>query len=198
MKKKYQKTTAYRLLDRFLELNRRLDMKYWSEKEISENPPLLYRLQQLMALFKAIEMDWNPEAFIEGAFFNPNNPEYQQIYQEMLTNSPKDFQGYMGRRIRESDIHGLPYCFKSFLKYRIAIDEILSFSSGVYAASGLFLYAHLKVRDINAIIKDNISTIDEILVKLIDPQLRKISDRTLIKRYGYPNVNLADIDFEYF
>lgn len=51
------------------------DMGDWSEEQLSDDPPRLYRLQQLMALFHAFEIDWNPSSFTKGGFIDPESPE---------------------------------------------------------------------------------------------------------------------------
>ena len=64
----------------------------------------------------------------------------------------------------------LPEFFAILFSYRERIDQVLSFSSGVMEASGLYLQAHREAAKLNRLIEDNISIIDDILAALISPE----------------------------
>jgi hypothetical protein len=74
------------------------------------------------------------------------------------------------------------------------VDHVLSFSCGVLEASGLYLYAHRKAEEMNRIIRDNVSIVDDILVALISPEETSFSVEQLTREYGYPDVDLFEID----
>lgn len=75
----------------------------------------------------------------------------------------------------------------------------LSFSSGVIIeGNGLRLYAHRKAGELNRIIRDNVAIIDDVLVAFISPEAKVFSVDQLACDYGYPDVDLFEIDVEWW
>ena len=130
--------TARDLLLRFLEL-RRLSPNYddWTEERLNENPPRLFRLRQLAALFRAFGIPWHPPSFIEGRFIQPDDPRYGALLTKLATEMAEGPHSGIG-----SNRDQLPEFFAILFSYRERIDQVLSFSSGVIEASGLSLQAH--------------------------------------------------------
>lgn len=92
----------------------------------------------------------------------------------------------------------LPYCFETLLEYRERVEQVLSFSSGVMAASGWYLYAFQKTEALDRIIQGNVSIIEEILGGFISPEAKTFSVDQLVRDYGYPDVDLFEIDMDCF
>ena len=71
-------------------------VKNWNEEALADNPPRLYRLQQLMALFRAYDVPWDPEAFMEGTFIETDHARYRAVLSELTDELRKEFeaQGY--------------------------------------------------------------------------------------------------------
>ena len=186
--------TARDLLLRFLEL-RRLSPNFddWTEERLNRNPPRLFRLRQLAALFGAFGIPWHPLSFTEGRFIQPEDPRYVALLTKLATTMAEE-------RHRETalDRGQLPDFFAILFSYRERIDEVLSFSSGVLEASGLYLQAHRTAATLNRLIEDNISIIEDILAALISPEAVEFSVEQLARDHGYPDVDLGDIDDEWW
>ena len=43
-------------------------MDDWTEERLAGNPPRLFRLRQLAALFRAFDIPWDLQSFVEGRF----------------------------------------------------------------------------------------------------------------------------------
>lgn len=186
--------TARNLLRGFLELRRLApDVADWSEDRFSENPPRLFRLRQLVALFRAFELAWNPSLFVEGKFIQPASPRYAALLDMMDSTMPEARKHGLG-----AQHHQLPDCFEILLRYRERVEGILSFSSGVLEASGLYLYAHWKVGELNRIIQENVAIIEDLLVAFISPEAKEFSVDQLTRDYGYPDVDLFEIDADWW
>ena len=185
--------TAHSLLHGFLRLRRLTpEMGEWSEERLSLNPPRLYRLRQLIALFRAFEIAWDPSSFVEGRFIQPANPRYMALVERMYWAMSQTTRGHLG-----AANHELRDCFEILLGYRGRLEDVLSFSSGILEASGLYLYAHRKVGELNKIIQDNVALIDDILVAFISPEAKVFPIDQLVRDYGYPDVDLFEIDAEW-
>lgn len=183
-----QLITARSLLLCFLELRRMSpDLKDWSEERLKSNPPRLFRLLQLTSMFRAFGLKWDPQSFIEGMFIEPKNPRYASLLKILLNEMLNEKQ-------QGIDGDDLPDFFKILFDYRTRIDKVLSFSSGVMEASGLYLQAHLKSKELNLVIWDNIATVENLLIEIISPEGESFSVEELVKSYGYPIANLSEID----
>lgn len=183
-----QEITAHDLLLCFLEFRRMSpDLKDWSEDCLKSNPPRLFRLHRLISLFRAFGLPWDPQSFIDGEFVKSEDPRYAPLLEKLSKEIPKEEQSW-------DRGHQLPAFFKILFDYRARMDDVLSFSSGVMEASGLYLQAHLKAEELNRVIWDNISLIDDLLVEIISPERVSFSIEQLIKGYEYPKSNLSEID----
>jgi hypothetical protein len=182
--------TSRDLLLTFLDLLRLLpELNDWTEKRLAGNPPLLFRLQQLLALFKTFGIPWDPAAFVEGAFIRPEDPRYDSILSRLKAEiaegtTPETWDSRLQ----------LPAFFSILFDYRKRIDDLFSFSSGVLEASGLYLLAHLKAETQNQMIRDNLATIDDTLAELISPERAVFSQEQLVRDFGYPDTYVPDWD----
>lgn len=190
-----RKVTAHTPLLGFLELRSLTpELSDWTEEMLSDNPPRKFRLQQLVALFRAFDIPWNPQSFVDGKFIQSEHPRYDsllsKLFTELLSRKPLIDKTLVIRDHR----YQLPLFFKTLFDYRERIDEVLSFSGGVMAASGLFQLAHKKANVLNRIIHKNIADIDDTLAALISPEMAVFSVEQLVRDYGYPDVDLSEID----
>ena len=99
---------------------------------------------------------------------------------------------------RWSASHRLPEYFAILFDYRKRVEDVLSFSSGVLEASGLYLHAHRKAGELNLVIQDNIAVIKDALVDLISPEGATFTVEQLARDYGYPDVDLFEIDSDWW
>ena len=165
----------------------------WTEERLNGNEPRLFRLRQLAALFRAFGIPWDPSSFIEGRFIQPEDPRYDALLTKLATEMAEEpHSGIASNRDQ------LPEFFAILFSYRKRIDQVLSFSSGVMEASGLYLQAHRVAGKLNRRIEDNISIIEDILAALISPEAAEFSVEQLARDHGYPDVDLGDIDEEWW
>ena len=154
------------------------------------NEPRLFRLRQLAALFRAFGVPWDPPSFAEG------NRISDILDDALLAKLAIE----MGEELRDGHApnrHQLPEFFAILFSYRERIDQA-PFSSGVMEASGLYLQAHRVAAKLNRLIQDNISIIEDILAALISPEAVEFSVEQLARDHGYPDVDLGDIDEEWW
>jgi hypothetical protein len=140
---KAARITARSLLHGFLDLRGLTpELGDWTEERLSGNPPRLFRLRQLVALFCAFGLSWDPPSFVEGIFIDPDQPRYAgllpKLAAELSAGSAPWVRSYQ-----------LPEFFAILYRYRERVEKVLSFSSGVLEASGLYLLAHCKAGELN-------------------------------------------------
>lgn len=180
--------TARSLLLEFLNLRSMSPkLREWTEEQFANNPPRLFRLRQLVALFRAFGIPWNPTSFVQGKFIEPDLPRYAALLSKLTAEMPHGSAHW-------THSHQLPQFFSILLDFRKRVENVLDFSSGVQEASGLYLHAHRKAGELNSVIQDNIAIIEGTLVELISPEAAAFSIEQLTRDFEYPDVDLFEID----
>jgi len=193
------RVSALELLRQYLELCRYTpDQRDWNEQALEPNPPRLIRLQRLKALFHAFGIPFDPQSFQEGGFIDCEDPVYEVFLERARSQFLKE--GTEGRHSGTNQVTAfyLRPVFKNLLKYRIALEEPLTFNRGVSVAGDLFYFEFLKINELNRVIRDHIAIIEDLLVEVISPTRRTFSRKQLVKEHGYPDVDLDEIDFNWF
>lgn len=184
--------SAHSLLDQFLELRGLSpDFDDWTEERFASNPPRLYRLRQLVALFRAFGLPWNPRGFTEGEFIQPDNPRYAGLWERLQTQLPT-------HRLERAGPHQFPHFFGILYRHRELLDRALSARSEWLEASGLYAFALRMCDSLNDVIRKNLHTLDEMLAVLINPEGIAFTREALIREYGYPDVDLFSIDADWW
>ena len=189
-----QQTTPRDLSLAFLDLLRLSpDVDNWTEEHLANNPPRLFRLRQLVALFRAFDIPWDPTGFMEGTFIRPEDARYDSLLVRLTTEMPAGAV-LDSRHTRRQ----LPEFFSILFDYRRRVDHVLSFSSGVVEASGLFLLAHKRAGAQNQIIDGSLDPIDSTLAELISPVGARFTRKQLVRDFGYPDVDVSEIDVDWW
>src|SRR5579884_3417323 len=129
--------TAHDLLHHYLDLKGLTpDLAEWTEEQLGDNPPRLYRLRRLFALFQAFGIPQDPEGFRAGAFIDTEHPGYAFLLQQ----GDPDRPGVLRER-RWAGRNQIPDFFAWLLEYRETLEKALSFNSAVLEASGLYRLA---------------------------------------------------------
>jgi len=163
----------------------------WTEERLAGNPPRLFRLRQLVAMFRAFGIPWELPSFVEGKFIHPEQPRYAALLSKLAADLPKGSD-------RWADGHQLPAFFSILYDYREQVGGVLAFSSGVLEASGLYLHAHRKAGELNRVIEDNVAVIEDVLLELISPEAAVFSVEQMARDFAYPDVDLFDIDSDWW
>lgn len=182
--------SAKTLLHKYLDLlSHTSDVAEWTEAAFEPNPPRFYRLKRLQALFAAFGIAWDIAAFREGRFID-GSARYDPVLERARADST------YGRE-RAGSSHTLRSFFRTLLSYRERVDALLEHHSGVYSASGIFLYACEKVRAANEQIQQAVEPIEDLLAACISPTWQTFSRDQLIREFGYSDVDLFDIDADW-
>ncbi len=197
--RKQSKYSALDLLRQYLELCRYTpDHRDWTERALEKNPPRLIRLQRLKAMFHAFGIPFDPQSFREGGFIDWKDPVYEVFLERARSQFLREeAEGRLSGTIELTAFYLKPV-FESLLEYRIALDESLHFNSGVSAAGDLFYFELLKINEMNRVIRSRLAIIEDLLVELISPTRQTFSHKRLVKEHGYPDVDLDEIDLDWF
>ena len=197
--RKQRKYSALDLLRQYLELRRYTpDHRNWNEQALEQNPPRLIRLQRLKALFHAFGIAFDPPSFQEGGFIDSEAPIYEAFLERARLWFLKErSEGRLPVMIKATASYLRPV-FEMLLKYRIMLDEPLSFNDGILEASDLYWFGILKIDEMNGLIRKRLAIIDDLLVELISPTRQTFTRKQLVNEHGYPDVDLDEIDLDWF
>jgi len=185
------------------------NLSEWNEEAISFNPPRLYRFQQLKSLMKAFEIGEDLlKDFKRGKFLrNRNMFEYKLIDNDVekyidSTESQRRKERQK-QQLEEDKIKAgisLLFTFTKFLEVIERADQLLKINSGVMEAGTLMGgYTVNKVWDLaHSIDKEKLDEVKELLCSMIDSEQKSFSRKILIEKYNFPDVDLEDIDMEWW
>ncbi|MFI5387051.1 MAG: hypothetical protein ACHQ50_13135 [Fimbriimonadales bacterium] len=191
--------SARELLEHYLEFNGLTPNKEnWSEKSLATNPPRLVRFQRLVALFKAFGIETEVSSFHKGEFIDVKNPAYRPLL--VRIRSEVDDEVIAQHLDPQSQQHwaDLRHVFEQLLAYRVRLRAVLDFSGGVLEATPLYYYAHQKIGEINRAIRPHLGIVEDLLVELISPTDAKFDVTDLARDFGYPLVDLSDLDLDWW
>ena len=207
--------TTKDLLDKLLEFRAMTpNSDEWNEKSLKHNEPRLIRFRRINSLFKAFELKHKKKektnflnllsesskekelskdeiiGFFEGKFITTREsvkyPNSQKLIEKVKAFDSDSF--------KPRDIYQF---YRHLMKYRIKIESVLSYNSGVLEASSLgFRSAISLTNELNKELDIKTEKIDDILFEIINPKKLTFDEDVLIKEYGFPKDDLDSIDIE--
>jgi hypothetical protein len=185
------------LLKTFLDLyslNRKVEN--WSLKEFQKNPPRLVRLKMIDSLFLALNIQCSYSDFMKGLFIKDYNLYDWNELETIITNKYKKGMNQVHFEGNES-AYELQTLFQELFDYRLLLEDLVTKNSGVLAASGVYKIPFNIMRDINRKITKEFTGLEQILAYLINPGGLQYSIEELNLQFGYPIVDLLDLDFDW-
>jgi hypothetical protein len=186
----------------------------WNETSLKHNEPRLIRFRRINSLFKAFELkDKKNEKTNFWSLLSENSKENELSKDEIIgffegnfittresikyPNSRKLIEkekAFDSDSFKNRDIYQF---YHHLMKYRIKVESVLNYNSGVIEASSLgFRSAISLTNELNDELNIKIEKIDEILFEIINPNKLKFDENLLIKEYGFPKDDLDSIDIE--
>ena len=192
----------------------------WSQDHAANSAPGKARLQQIYALQAALGLSkanaeksiWqkltnfqlpadktkpdqsNIDYLVMGSFIHERPRERNAIIDAQMKS--KIESSYLGAPYWEGK--EIPWLFNKLFHYRQAIYNatypatgmLEGFSYGVH-------YANYLIQQVNETVYQSIETVDETLWLILDPEKRDISQETLVRDFGYPDVDLKALEDEW-
>lgn len=186
----------------------------WNETSLKHNEPRLIRFRRINSLFKAFELIHKKKkktnfwsllsenskenelskdeiiGFFEGNFITTRESvEYPNSQKLIEKEKAFDSDSFKNRDIYQF--------YRHLMKYRIKVESVLNYNSGVIEASSLgFRSAISLTNELNNELNIKIEKIDDILFEIINPKKLNFDENVLIKEYGFPKDDLNSIDIE--
>ena len=177
----------------------------WGLERLAGNEPRYYRLMQLQALMKAFDLgedlfgDFQNRLFLEKR----SHDDFEILFADIEKYALEDeFErrklGDSPEQIRKQTF--VEMIFQTFLNFSWQVRTLLGFNSGWLETGSISSrYTIHKTHELlKSIDITKLAAIDHILCSIIDPQQRTYTKSELIKHYGFPDVDLDDIDMEYY
>ncbi len=185
----------------------------WSLTLLKSNPPRYYRLKQIDSLANAFGL-YNLyseehlssikivseliEQFINGDIVDSiyrNN----KLNQQKLANSKIliDINNQVHSNYNIPIWNELLNFYNKIMEYRLKLNDLLN-SKDNYLVTNPGISAASNILNLNRnCLVDKKNLLDKIISEIIDPDSQKYTRKELIKLFGYPDVDIWDIDFEY-
>lgn len=167
----------------------------WSLEKFADNPPRLYRLQMINSLKKALQINCTNMEFIIGEFIC-------EAQLNKWTEFKKNFQKYLPVKDKYNNpkyptqVADIKCIFQGLMDYRLNAQILLSTNDCIYAATGDFgLFVNLMNNSSRKLYRD-LKKIDAGLLFCINPNAFFYTKKELINNFGFPKVNLMDVDIE--
>jgi hypothetical protein len=146
---------------------------------------LWVRHARVMALLRAFELG-SPQDFAEGKFLEGKPlsayPLAAQELQEAQERGARRDPGSLGR------------FFWWLLSYRVEAEKLLQLNSGWLVAGETGVLAALELtRDADKGVAAALEETETLLRELIEPSGKRVTERELIERWGWPDVDLGEL-----
>ena len=196
--------SASHFLHKYLEFKAMApDQTKWTAANLKKNPPRYYRFLELEALLQAFDIGEDLiKDFTQLGFVERRNPqELTQLNEAVATYASKrdsDEQQFtqQGNQVKSYQLRMLVHQLLGFFE---TMRQALHFNSGVMEAGSVSF--RFIIQQTQSVLEDidlsKLKRIESLLCCIIDPKSRSFSRQELIDQYGFPDVNLRDIDMEW-
>jgi hypothetical protein len=184
------------LLEDYLELKSLVpNIENWKEDLLLSNPPRYYRLLRIKACMLSLTIEAEDfRQFASGRWFRNASPELIDTIEQVLKETYcLDYQKYLD----EDKVFSGRYMFSMLLQLREALYKLTSIRSGILAASGhfltpIFIIEHLQQKTLTEQL-----ALDEAIQLMLNPNEIRFNENQMITSFGFPDVNIQDIDLEW-
>jgi hypothetical protein len=162
----------------------------------AEPPPLWHRWRRATALCDALGLG-TLAAAATGRFLEHAARDRHAAACERL----RAASGLSASELAD-DRHGvrsLDLTYQHLLRFRCTAEQLLRFNDGWLVCGDPLLLGMIHLTDESARpLRDSLMPIDALLVALLDPEARAIPRRELVARHGYTDVDLAQLDSDWW
>ncbi|HEU4405726.1 MAG TPA: hypothetical protein VFS43_10580 [Polyangiaceae bacterium] len=190
------KLGARELLDLLLESWNAFEEGGFAEPPESQQP-LYHRYLRARALCAALGLGDVGEA-AKGDFLERGDPSrYRRVRERLESASPvPPERGH--RPSPQSDAESLAFVYRDLLRFRRHAYTLLGHNNGWLACSDRMILGAIATTDRAAEpLRASLEPVDAALLGFLDPEGRSFSQRELVERYGYSDVDLRAIDLDW-
>jgi hypothetical protein len=201
--------TTNHLLEKIFEFTAMTpDEKEWDVAKLQSNKPRQVRLQRIEAMLTAFGLyERKPkrlfasvttirsaiERLLDGDFIGDLDDATLAVLDDYVAKQ-LDYS-YSDRKIASDE---LQFIYRYLMKYKKQLYKLERFNSGWLEASGnLSQYAIGLTSTITAHLVGKTKELDYLLELIINPNRYTFTEQELIDKYGYPDVDLLDLDLDF-
>lgn len=185
------------LLDLFLDLYTYDDnISLWSFDTFEDNPPRYYRLKMIAALMKALEINYSYSELSQGKFISNKQVEKWAAFKNSIETILSQDKVYNDSRF-VTDASDITNIFRTLMRYRLYAQQLLSSNDCIYAASGEFRVFLELMNTPSQQLVEELKKIDSVLLFCLNPLGISYTKEELMNQFGFPNVNLREVDIEW-
>lgn len=158
----------------------------WREPPASDLPAQL-RYRRVNALVRAFALP-SLEAATDGRFLDAVDPaRWSELVRELANATD------LGRA--HEVFPDLQLLYQNLLAYRRKAEDVLAHNAGWLECGEPTLLGLLHTTErINQDLRERLALIDRMLGQLLDPTLRRVDQRTLMREFGYVDADLQAVD----
>jgi hypothetical protein len=183
-------------LQHYLELQGLMDdSEIWEEKHLEYNPPRYYRLCRINACMKALGLEINNWANLREEFLQLSitSKAKEQLEDVLAKQFELDYASYL----MDKDTFNSGYMLNMLLKIRVAIFQLSVIHDTVLAASNHYITPLLIISRLNKKLESDNTALDEAITLLLNPNNIQLTLEELADCFGYPVVDLDEIDLDW-
>lgn len=184
------------LLDLFLDLyTYDTKIEEWSFEKYENNPSRWYRLKMITALMNALGITCSYYDFKNGRFIDRVQFDKWKEFKESIIDQ-LDTKAY-NRSLRDkSDPFDIQSIFRTFMQYRLYSEKVLGIFDGIYLANNEFRALTNLLNTSNSHLRVELKNIEHVLHFCINPTKIQYTKDELIAKFGFPDVDLVQIDID--
>ena len=191
---------AKTLIRDFIELNTlSRDYKAWTHEKLNLNPPRYYRLLRMEACLRALGISFKSwDHFSKGVLIYDAKHENLQkrIFEKVKENVQEKYKEiFETMSYLEFDCE---YYFFMFLSMRKSFFEFNTLQSCVLSTSDSYCMPLILLDDIIVGFEDYIHHLEILLAYFLNPEMTEIPLDLMVSEFGFPNVDLEKIDWEWY
>jgi hypothetical protein len=196
--------TGITLLNKILEFRSNTsDETKWTLSDLQEDRIKLVRFKQIQCLIELFVPEvYQPndlalpiEKLLNGDFIRMRQEKlYKKLFLKMdkVITSASDFF----KKYKEWEVTELAFNYRELVEYKIKLNMVLNFNSGILEMSYPYSFSVIISEDISKSIKYN--KMDDFLSSVIDPKKRIFYRDQLIKDHNYPREDVYDMELDNF
>ncbi len=164
---------------------------------LEDNPPRYYRLLRFNSALTALAYNCNSfEAFENGAFILEDRQLFDKVEELLVQAFQLPISDYV-------DAHNTTYysCashFQMLLEARLTLHQLSAQRETVMASSGHFQTPVRIIEKLEAKLTTEVGVLQQALCILLNPAGKRFTMEEMITQFGFPTVDLDEIDLDWY
>jgi hypothetical protein len=169
----------------------------FEESFLKENPPRYYRLLRFKSALAALEISCtNFDAFENGEVIVEDRTLFDKVEELLVKGFKLPISNYVDAN--NNEFYSCASHFQALLATRLITYQFRSQRASILAASGHFLTPIKVAESIETKIQNETAVLEQALRLLLNPEGKSFMMSELTDQFGFPAVDLDEIDLDWF